>query len=297
MNIAYIISAYKYPQQLARLVYRLNTNSVSFFIHVDRKTNNQIFDEMRHLLKDFSNVYFLDRHACYWGDFGHVEATLKGLRAISNYGIKYDYVFLLTGQCYPIKSNSKIVDFLSQSNGLSYMSYYPVGASWMKRIDRWHFRLFARYYLTFPNKFLPLHLRRPLASKFEPYYRGSSYWCLHRNCIEYILDFLNNDDATYRGRFLNFFKGVYIPDEFFFHTILLNSPLKQDIINNDLWYIQWPPGSYVPSPRILNQFDFDDLMNCDQLFARKFDPLQDSQILEMIDTATEKSDLHTKFST
>lgn len=285
MKIVYIVSAYKYPQQLARLVRKLNSDLATFFIHVDKKTDTQTFDEMRHLLNGFSNVYFLDRHACYWGDFGHVEATLKGLRAIFNYDVDYDYVFLLTGQCYPLKSNKEIVDFLDKSKELSYMLHYPVGFNWMKRIDRWYFRLFSRYYFVFPNKFIPLNIRRPLANKFEPYYRGSSYWCLHKKCIEYILDFLNEDQTKHRGSFLKFFKGVYIPDEFFFHTILLNSPLKETILNHDLWYIQWPSGDYIPSPRILKQSDFAALMAADQLFARKFDLTQDSQVLDMIDAA------------
>jgi hypothetical protein len=35
MNLAYIISAYKLPDQLTRLVNRLATDTAHFFVHVD----------------------------------------------------------------------------------------------------------------------------------------------------------------------------------------------------------------------------------------------------------------------
>ena len=42
MKIAYIITAYKLPDLLVRLVQRLNTEETSFFIHVDKKTDEEI---------------------------------------------------------------------------------------------------------------------------------------------------------------------------------------------------------------------------------------------------------------
>ena len=46
MNIAYIILAHKYPRQLIRLVNRLNTEKTYFLIHIDKKTNNDIYQEI-----------------------------------------------------------------------------------------------------------------------------------------------------------------------------------------------------------------------------------------------------------
>ena len=39
VRIAYIISAYKLPQQVSRLVHRLQTETSSFFVHVDKKAD------------------------------------------------------------------------------------------------------------------------------------------------------------------------------------------------------------------------------------------------------------------
>ena len=102
VEIAYIISAYKYPEQLTRLVSRLNTGGVHFFIHVDKKTENGIYLQAANALSQFPNVYFLKRHRCYWGGFGHVRASLKGIAAVAARKLPVDYLILLTGQDYPI---------------------------------------------------------------------------------------------------------------------------------------------------------------------------------------------------
>src|SRR5262245_28261791 len=98
MSIAYIISAYKRPEQLVRLVSRLNSTTASFLIHIDKRTDDAIYRQMVAGLRQVTNVCFLERHTCYWGDFGHVRATLKGIHAICQFNLHCDYVALLTGQ-------------------------------------------------------------------------------------------------------------------------------------------------------------------------------------------------------
>src|SRR5436309_12555986 len=82
MHLAYIISAYKYPEQLIRLIHRLNTGATSFFVHVDKKTDDQIYREIFDAFSDQINVRFVKRHRCDWGGFGHVAASLEGIGAI-----------------------------------------------------------------------------------------------------------------------------------------------------------------------------------------------------------------------
>jgi hypothetical protein len=82
--------------------------------------------------------------------------------------------------------------------------------------------------------------------------------------------------------FVNFFKYVDIPDEMFFQTIILNSPFKESVINDNLVYIDWenPNPSY---PRTFVKTDFEILVSSSKLFARKFDVSRDADILDMID--------------
>jgi len=59
-RIAYIVSAYKLPEQLERLLRRLSGEGVSFAVHVDRKTARSTYDEMVARTRDL-DVHFLPR--------------------------------------------------------------------------------------------------------------------------------------------------------------------------------------------------------------------------------------------
>src|SRR5438093_69744 len=98
MELTYIISAYHYPEQLIRLVHRLNADSTAFFIHVDKRTPARIYRDMVMGLQALPNVRFLKRHKCEWGGFGHVAATLEGIAEIFRTSTPCDYAILLTGQ-------------------------------------------------------------------------------------------------------------------------------------------------------------------------------------------------------
>jgi hypothetical protein len=101
MKIAYIILAHKYPDQLIRLIERLDSDNTSFFIHVDKKTAEADYRKMLDL-RTRKNVHFIKRYNITWGSFGLISATLKGIQAVLASTSPCDYAFLLTGQDYPI---------------------------------------------------------------------------------------------------------------------------------------------------------------------------------------------------
>ncbi len=279
MRIAYIISAYKYPEQLIRLITRLHSDSASFFVHVDKKTALKVYKQMVNGTKHLANVFYLKRYRCHWGGFGHVQATIEGINEIFKRNISYDYAILLTGQDYPIKTNSQIQEFLWQSHGKSFMDYFSLPSEhWegggMQRVELWHVRLFNRHYV-FPKdrNFL---IKRKFPKGFQPY-GGSSYWCLSKECITYIHKFIHNN-----RRFVNFFRFVDVPDEVIFQTILINSPLAVNIVNDDLRFINWKDIN-AGSPAVFVKNDFESLASSSKLFARKFDVNVDPEVLDLID--------------
>lgn len=307
MKIAYIISAYKYPEQLIRLVVRLSTENTSFFVHIDQKTDDKIYHQMVGELSHIPNIYFLKRHRCYWGDFGHVNATIKGLNEIFRRKTSFDWTILLTGQDYPIKSNSQIENFLSKNEGKLFMEYEPLPKldlpnGGFDRINYWHLCLFNQH-LVFPGKLwlntynysqikqdikfriasilwfaliFWFPIKRKFPKGFKPF-AGSSYWCLSKECVEYIYNFIQQNPT-----FVNYFKYIDVPDEMFFHTIVLNSPFKESVINDSLKYEDWKnPTPMLPA--ILGKNDFEKLLKSSKLFARKFDIDRDAEILDMID--------------
>jgi hypothetical protein len=272
IRVAYIVSAYKLPRQLERLLRRLAAPGASFAVHVDRKTRRSVYDEMVARTSDL-DVTFLPRHVSHWGGFGHVLATLKGIDFFVGEGPPFDYAVLLTGQDYPLRSPAAITEFLEDARGGSFMNNWPLPfAPWGKaggldRIEYWHLITYRRLHLALP-------LRRRLPLGLVPY-GGGAYWCLTREMVEYVHGFVHANPS-----YVKFFEHVFVPDELFFQTIVMNSPLRDSIENENLRYLDW---SREPAPAVLGVDDFPALATSHKLFARKFDEGIDSAILDLLD--------------
>ncbi|NJN99139.1 MAG: beta-1,6-N-acetylglucosaminyltransferase [Anaerolineales bacterium] len=206
MKIAYIILAHQYPEQLARLILRLNTPNAIFLVHIDKKTGNGLYEQVTGQLSHFANVRFLKRYKSCWGSFGVVQATLEGIKEIVEKNIHCDYIVLLTGQDYPIKSNSHLKEFFNEHQGKSFINHFslPAPPGWqnggMDRIEYWHFRFFNRRFF-FPPKSNSF-IKRPFPQGFKPF-GGSAYWALTREAVEYIYNF-----ALEQRKLIEFFKFV-----------------------------------------------------------------------------------------
>lgn len=64
----------------------------------------------------------------------------------------------------------------------------------------------------------------------------------------------------------------------FLHTVVQNSPYKENIVNNSLRFIDWERGK----PYTFTIEDYDMLIHSPDLFARKFDENIDSDIIDLI---------------
>lgn len=272
MRIAYVVSAYKLPAQLERLLRRLRAPGTTFCVHVDRKTRAGVYAEMRARTADL-DVVFLPRHVCHWGGFGHVRATLKGLDHLYRHEVPFDYVVLLTGQDYPLVSPAHVGRTLAEAGGRSFMTHWPLPhATWddrggLGRVEDWHLVTYRRAHVALP-------LRRHLPLGLAPF-GGAPYWCLSRAAVDFVQGFVQENAAVVR-----FFEHVYIPDELFFQTILMNSPLRDTVEDENLRYIDW---SREPAPAVLTRHDLDPAFASGKLFARKFDETVDPLVLDLID--------------
>lgn len=111
MKIAYLVLAHNNPKHLLRLIKSLSSNSSSFFIHIDSKSNLSEFAGI-----DGGSINFLqDRIPVYWGDFSQVEAILCLIRTALSRPEIYDYFVLLSGVDYPLKSVAYIENFLKKT--------------------------------------------------------------------------------------------------------------------------------------------------------------------------------------
>ena len=293
VNLVYIISAYRLPEQLVRLVTRLRTENATVLVHIDKKAPSEIFGAISEGVRSLPDVHLLRRHVCHWGGFGHVAASLEGIAAIVENGIPCDHAVLLTGQDFPLKSNEEINTRLGGYREHSFLSHFPVpnNDEWLPdggldRIDRWYFWVRGRRLqvpsthrqgrlgsaFTLISRVVP---RRRFLPGLRPY-GGSSYWCLSGDAVSLVHRYVRD-----HPEFVSFFRHVSVPDELFFQTILVNSELRNRIVNDDLRFMRWTATG--PGPEVLLVDDFDSLRDTECLFARKFDQDVDGRILDLIE--------------
>ena len=110
-------------------------------------------------------------------------------------------------------------------------------------------------------------------------YGGSAWFSITRSAVEYILDY-----TTKHRSFCNKLQFTFAPEETYIPTILLHSPLKNNIENNNLRYIDWQfRNDSVPA--FLDESDFDKIMDSNIFFARKVHPHISKNLINKIDEA------------
>lgn len=285
MEKAYIILAHKFPEQLYRLIKKLDDNESTFYVHIDKKKS---IDDFKNL-EDFGNkIEFIKREYSRWAEIGIVKAVLNGFKAIKDSNKKIERIILLSGQDYPIKSNQFINEFLKNSDHTIFMEHWacPNYKVWKNRgglfrFDKYFFgekpfRKFLARAINFIGIIFPV-FKRKLPYNLKPY-GGWQWWIIDMNAMDYILNFLKE-----HPRYLKYHKYSFVSDEIFFQTILMNSKdekLLASIKNDDLRYIKW---IYKSHPENLRKINLNDIIASNDLFARKFNVEVDAEILDLID--------------
>lgn len=312
MQINYVILAHKNPQQLKRLIQKLQTTDVYFYIHIDANVNNIPFKEKLSL---YQNVFFVPenlREHGTWGDIGIVKATIHCLQMIQH-NQRSGYVVLLSGQDYPLQTNPRIKHYLEKHYGTHFMACFALPHyGWGKYggIDRlkfykfnisnqrkdliqipsiWspHFYRKKYFFLLFKmaskikkHNLIRLFLPRKLDEPIAPY-GGGQWWAMPMETIHILLDYLQK-----HPNYEKYHQFTLLPDEIFFHSLVMH--LKNEIPNFKLMpsitYVDWERKN-TPLPVTFTSKDLEELIKVSKtkLFARKFDMEVDEEILDKID--------------
>lgn len=288
MRTAYIIMAYKNPGQIERMIKSLSHPQFDFYIHIDKKIDIEGFK----YLEEIDQVQLIrNRVVCNWGGFNFFKATLSALKEVLNNEVKYDFISLLSGQDYPIKTPEAIYTFFEQRPGISFISCESAeNSQWWEcakdRYEKYHFTD-----LNFKGKYLLQRIintivpprKIPFALKL---YGGSkaTWWTMTTDCARYVIATIEKN-----RKLNNFFRFSWGVDEFIIPTLVMNSPFRDKVVMDNYRYIDWSEGN--ARPKLLDKTDFEQLEKSDMLFARKFDTEVDSDILEKIDTDILKATL------
>ncbi len=281
MKTAHLIITHTDPKQTERMISKMTHPDFDFYIHVDRKIDIKPYL----FLEEVQNVYFIhDRIDVRWAGFNTVKALFNSIRQICHTGNNYNFINVLSGQDYPLKSANHLSSFFKKNAGKEFIAYRDILNDWTSAQSR-----YKKFHLTnfsFNGKTLfgqhslerlinYLFKSRNIPYKYHPY-GESMFWMLSPEAALYVANTVENDK-----KLKCFFYYTWASDEFLFQTIIMNSEYKHKVINNNYRYIDW--SEQRASPKILNVNDFEKLKNSSKLFARKFDVLKDEVILNMID--------------
>ncbi len=276
MKLAHLILVHADPVQTERLVKRLHHADADVYIHLDARTNIAGFSS----LTEIPNVFFIKKRlAVFWGNYSMVEATLNSFEEILQTGVSYSHINLLSGSDYPLKSAAEIQTFLFANAGKTFMRYLAIPDEWdepLSRIQKYNLGDF-----TIPGK----HKLQQLANKYLPVRKvpkglkiyGRSQWLtITPQGAAYAINYLKANPAIRR-----FFLLTWAVDELIFQTILLNSPLRDSVVNDHLRYIRFVKGD--SRPQTLTIADAAVLDSSGKFYARKFDPAVDTAIMDHLD--------------
>ena len=175
MKIAYLINSHKNIKQLERLVAKLKRDESDIFIHIDKKVDAAGYDLIISSLCKYNVMMVEDRVDVKWGEFSQVEATIHGLAAISKNNNAYDYIFFISGQDYPIKSNACILEYFTRNIGNEFINYCELSPDgWSEAMMRFE-KYWLGYFIVNQRicRFAQLVLTNLLPIRKIPYgYRG-----------------------------------------------------------------------------------------------------------------------------
>lgn len=287
MKIAYLILAHTNIEQVYSLIDVLDYENAYFFIHL--KKGYDIVLDKNYLAK--RNVVFSPvRYKSGWCGCKVTLATLHLMQLAANSVKNIDFMILLSGHCYPIKSNANIFNFIKNNKEKLFIETIPLPDKKQKNAGlhkveyHWYmdelndYNSYLKWTILRTIHFFEkmVNYKRKYPKGFSPYF-GSQWWGLPRFAIEHILKI-----SEKRKDFLKFHKRVFCSDELYIQTIIGNSPYKKQITNQPFRYIDWENAEKNGSPKIMRIDDFEILKNSEHLFARKFDVNLDNKIINKI---------------
>jgi hypothetical protein len=280
MKVGILILAHSDLDQLKRLVDILKRD-FTIFIHLDKrwKISPDVF-------MGEENVYVIKKHKVYWGSYNQILATLDLLKMVDEQHC--DYCMLISGKDLPIRPNREIIAEIEKDPQINYLVCHLLpSADWLlngglDRMQLYWENFKNQYSASLCNRFCGLcrriqkllHLRRKLLPGIS-YYGGRNWLNLSGETVSYVVQYIEE-----HPEFLRSFRYTRTADEVWLQTVVMNSPYKEKTISDSKRYVDWRRGPEFP--RTLRLDNYEEIVQSDAFFARKFDPNTDNEIIEKV---------------
>ena len=114
-QIAYILLCHKDPSPVIEQARRLSRSGDAVAIHVDARAPRDVYEAIRGAVTALPRVILAKKRTrCAWGSWSIVAATLSTIEAALAAFPDATHVYLLSGDCMPIKPAEYVHAFLDQ---------------------------------------------------------------------------------------------------------------------------------------------------------------------------------------
>jgi core-2/I-Branching enzyme len=288
VTVVYVVISHRNPEQVVRLV-RVLREGPSSRVLVRHDPRGERLE--REQIEAAGGEPLENRIKMKWGGWSQLELILACLREAAARHDP-DWVLILSGQDYPLRPLADIEADLDASPADARLGAVrqvetrrpPAGDD--EFFLRCRYRHYARPRVipsSLPRAIRPVAYARELPPLFgvrriEPapltFFASADWLTLGRAGLRTVLG------ASEDRRLMRHFRGVAIPSESFFASVLLGNPAL--IVERDnRRFASFAPGAAHPDT--LTSGDFERLLASGADFARKFDAAAEPRLLDMLD--------------
>lgn len=266
MRHAWLIIAHNEFGILQRLVSALDVPESDIYIHIDKKVS-----VLPIIWAESARLHFLeDRVDVHWGSVSQIRCEFALFEAAAANG-PYDYYHIISGTTLPLKPMNEIEAIFMKNAGKSIFSGLCKDLPYQELLKVRRYNLFLNGYAS--RNIIRQHVSQFLwksaiaaqrilgieANRDKTFYKASNWLSLTDEVVRYLLSRKQDILKTYRYSFCG--------DEFFIPSELMDSPLKDTLLNEEHYLLHNISRSNAATYR-LNEFE--ELCKTGYLFARKF---------------------------
>jgi core-2/I-Branching enzyme len=286
MKHGFLILTHFPPEKIYNQVRRLQHPDHYFYIHFNVRLKIDSEDPFYKQLIALPHVVVLtERVGVQWGGIKILDAILLLIReGLKNKEISYFH--LISGECMHVKPIGYIHEYFEKNKGKEFIDQFRMpetgsGHFNYNRLNKYHLHDFfdlkskktKDWFLKSVNSgFRKLQrllkvvgIYRRYSSKLPVLHAGAMWWSLSYEACAYISEYERQHPELYKR-----FAYVQLPDEIFFHTIIMNGPFKDKVTGINLRFTDFKGA--IGHPHELTMKYLPELTKPDILFARKFTP-------------------------
>lgn len=273
VKLAYLLMLHKDVELFKRLFRVIHDPADYYLIRVDRKSKAPYHQAVADFVRGYANTRQMESIKMVWGGWSMVEVLLRAIEQLLRTAQDWQYLINLSGQDFPLQSKDRIRATLAQAPDRNYVHIIDPEKEWPFALAR-----VRRYWLKIPG--LPVRrpigipfIRRRFLSNVRPY-AGSSWLIIGRRFCEWLTT------SPEIERFKRFYKYTVCADEGFVQTVIMHSPFRDSVVNDNQRAIVWTGKS---SPKTFTHADLGFLLSCGKFYARKFDRAVDEKVIDELE--------------